>query len=134
MARRASSSFHPGILIGLAAVVLVAVFAGKSLISHRKTSFGDLSPLRLQELLENGDSLRGNQYLVSGEIDEKLRWTADRGQVVSVKVSPEHGDGLIGIEIPPQFNGMNIDPKQRYAFRIRFRQGGIAEATGIERL
>ena len=40
----------------------------------------------VDELLENGNSLRGNEYVIEGQIDEKLQWTTNRGQLVSVKI------------------------------------------------
>jgi hypothetical protein len=134
MARRASSRPNPGIILGAAAAIAVAVFAGKSLLGKKSASFGDVSPLHIEDLLENGNSLRGNEYVVEGQIDEKLQWTNDRGQLVSVRVATPGGDEFIGIEIPPEFSRLNIDTRQKYAFRVKFRQGGIAVATGINRL
>lgn len=134
MARRASSSLHPGIIIGAVVVVAVAIMAGKSLVGKKSTSLGDIPKLTVNELLENGNSLRGNEYLIEGEIDEKLQWTTDRGQLVSVKVAAPAGDEFVGIEIPNQFQKDNISTKQKYAFRVKFRQGGIAVATGINPL
>ena len=134
MARRASSHIHPGVIIGAVAAIVVAVIAGKSLIGKKSASFGDVAKLSVDELLENGNSLRGNEYVIEGQIDEKLQWTSDRGQLVSVKVEAPGGDEFVGIEIPNQFSKLNIDTKQKYAFRVKFRQGGIAVATGVNRL
>ena len=134
MARRASSSFHPGIILGSIAAVVVLVIAGKSLFKEKSASFGDITALRMDDLLDNGNSLRGNEYLIKGEIDEKLQWTTDRGQLVSVRVESPAGDHFVGIEIPPEYQKLNIDTKQKYAFRVKFKQGGIAVATGVNRL
>lgn len=134
MARRASSSLNPGLIIGAAVAIAAAVFAGKTVLGRKSTSFGDISPLSIEDLLENGNSLRGNEYVVQGQIDEKLQWTTSRGQFVSVKVDTPGGEEFIGIEIPPEFTKLNIDTKQKYAFRVKFRQGGIAVATGVNRL
>jgi hypothetical protein len=134
MARRASSRPNPAIILGAAAAIVVAAFAGKSLLGRKSTAFADVSPLHIEDLLENGNSLRGNEYVVQGMIDEKLQWTPDRGQLVSVKVETPAGDEFIGIEIPAEFNSLNIDTRQKYAFKVKFRQGGIAVATGINRL
>jgi hypothetical protein len=134
MARRASSHPNPGIILGAVAAITVLVFAGKSLLGKKSASFGDVAPLRIEELLENGNSLRGNEYVVEGRIDEKLQWTGDRGQLLSVRVEAPGGGEFIGIEIPPEFNKLNLDTQQKYAFRVKFRQGGIAVATGINRL
>lgn len=134
MARRASSRPNPVIILGVAAAIVVAVFVGKSMLGKKSASFGDVPALSVQDLLENGNSLRGNEYVVEGRIDEKLQWTVDRGQLVSLRVGTPGGDEFIGIEIPPEFNRLNIDTQQKYAFRVKFRQGGIAVATGVNRL
>ena len=134
MARRASSSLHPGIIIAIAVIIVAAVVVGKSFTGKKSSGFGDIQTLPVKDLLENGNSLRGNEYVVEGKIDEQLRWTASRGQVVSLRVSTSSGEELIGIEIPPDFSKLNIEREQRYAFRIKFRQGGIPFATGINRL
>ena len=134
MARRASSSLHPGIIIGVIAAIVVAVVVGKSMIGKKTAGFGNVATLQIDELLENGNSLRGNEYVVEGQIDEKLQWTTSRGQLVSVRVESPGGDKFVGVEIPPEFNKLNIDAKQKYAFRVKFKQGGIPVATGINRL
>ncbi len=134
MARRASSHLHPGIILGAVAVIAGGIFAGKSVLGKKSATFGDVSVLAIGELLDNGNSLRGNEYLVKGQIDEKLQWTTDRGQLVSVRIDTPRGDEFIGIEIPAEFSKLNIDTKQKYAFRVKFRQGGIAVATGVTRL
>lgn len=134
MARRASSSIHLGVIIGGIAAVVVAVIAGKSLIGNKSSSFGDVAKLSIEELMENGNSLRGNEYVVEGQIDEKLQWTADRGQLVSLKVASAGKEDYLAIRIPQEFNKLNIDTRQKYAFRVKFEQGGIAVATGVNRL
>ncbi len=134
MARRASSSLHPGVLIGIAAAVVVAIIGGKSLIKKKPAGFGNVNPLDVKEFLDNGNSLRGNEYSVEGKIDDKLRWTSSRGQAVSLRVKTEEGETLIPVEIPPDFNNLNIEREQRYAMRIKVRQGGIPVATAVNRL
>ncbi len=141
MARRASSSLHPGVFIGIAAVVLIGILANidwkpmiKARFGKKTHGLGDVSPLNVQEFLENGNSLRGNEYSLTGKIDEKLRWTTKHGQIVSLRVSTPGGDELIGVEIPADFNNLNIEREQRYALRIKVRQGGIPVATAVNRL
>jgi hypothetical protein len=134
MARRASSSIHPGIIIGAIVTIVVLIIAGKSFVGKKASSLGDVAKLDVAELLENGNSLRGNEYLVEGQIEEKLQWTSSNGQLVSLKINTPGGDEFVGIEIPAEFNDRNIDSKQKYIFRVKFRQGGIPVATGINRL
>ena len=134
MPRRASSTFHPGAIAAAVVVVILAVLAGRMMLGRKTTGFTDTLPLDIQELLENGNSLRGNEYVVEGQIDEKLRWDPNAGQVVSLRVETNAGDEFMTVEIPPRFNDLNISVKQKYAFRVEFRQGGIAVATGVNRL
>lgn len=134
MPRRASSSLHPGLIVGIIALVVVLIFAGKSFVAKKPASFGDTAKLNIQDFLQNGNSLRGNEYVVEGKVDERLRWTSASGQVVSVQVGTDDDAEFIGIEIPPDLGKTNIDVEQRYAFRVKFRQGGIPVATGINRL
>jgi hypothetical protein len=134
MARRASSKPKPAILIGVAAIIAAAVFAGISIVGKKPTSFTDVAALNMEDLLQNGHMLRGNEYAVEGMVDEKLQWTADRGQVVSLRVETPGGDEFVAVEIPPDLGTTNIEIRQKYAFRLKFRQGGIAVATGINRL
>lgn len=134
MARRASSSLHPGMLIGLIAAIAVAIFAGKSLIGKKPAAFENVATLDVRELLENGNSLRGNDYVVKGEIDEKLQWTSDRGQVVSVRVDTPGGPEFVAVRIPANLVKLNLETRQKYAFKVNFQEGGIAVATGVNRL
>jgi hypothetical protein len=134
MARRASSNLHSGAILGVVVALVALFFAGRHLIGQKKPSMGDVEKLDVRELLENGNSLRGNEYVVEGKIDQQLRWTTSRGQVVSVRVNTPSGDELIGVEIPPSFGHMNIERQQRYAIRVKFRQGGVPVATAINRL
>ncbi|QJE97184.1 hypothetical protein [Luteolibacter luteus] len=135
MARRASSGISPGLLIGIAVFVAAAFFGGKALLGKKADTFSDASKLSMEDMLENGNSLRGNEYVIEGVVDEKLRWIPDRGQVVSLKVKGSGGaDEYVGVEIPPEFSKVNVEREQRYSIKVKFRQGGIPVATGINRL
>jgi len=134
MARRASSSTNPVLIVVIAVVVIAIIFAGKSLLTNKSTSFSDITPLTVQDLLDNGNSLRGNVYAIEGKIDEKLRWTPSNGQVVSIRVESSGGEEIIPIQIPDKFSKLNMEREQRYAFKVEFEQGGIPVATEISRL
>lgn len=134
MARRASSSTNPTIIIGIAVAVVVAVFTGKLLLSKKSASFSDINPLLVQDLLDNGNSLRNNEYLIEGKIDERFFRTSNSASVVSVRVKSNSGEELIPVKIPSDFNNVNIEREQRYAFKVRFEQGGIPVVTALNRL
>lgn len=134
MPRRASSSIHPGI-IGIAVVVIIlAILGGRMLLGDKSAVLGNVPELDISQMLENANSMRGNEYVVSGQVNEKLLWTPERGQFISLRVETPGGDEVIGVEIPPKFNDLNIETRQRYSIRVRIRDGGIPVATGINRL
>lgn len=134
MPRRASSSTNPVLLIGIAAAVIAAIFAGKFLMSKKSETFSDVNPLAVKDLLENGNSLRNNEYLVEGRIDERFFRDNNSSSVVSVRVKSGSGEEIVPVMIPSKFNNLNIEREQRYAFRVKFEQGGIPVATDISRL
>ena len=134
MARRASSSTKPAIIIGIAVAVAIAVFAGKLLLTKKSESFSDVNQLVVQDLLDNGNSLRNNEYLIEGKIDERFFRTSNSASVVSVRVKSGSGDEIIPVKIPSNFNNVNIEREQRYAFKVRFEQGGIPVVTAVNRL
>jgi hypothetical protein len=121
-------------LIGIIAAIAVAIFAGRSLTGKKPAAFENVDKLDVGELLENGNSLRGNDYVIDGEIDEKLQWTSDRGQVVSVRVEAPGGPEFVCVRIPADLVKLNLETRQKYSFKVNFQDGGIAVATGVNRL
>lgn len=134
MARRASSSTNPILIIGIVVAVVALIFGGKFLMSKKTETFSDVNPLAVQDLLDNGNSLRNNEYLIEGKIDERFFRDGNTSSVVSVRVKAEAGEEVVPVVIPEKFNNLNIEREQRYAFKVRFEQGGVPVATAISRL
>ncbi len=134
MARRASSSTNPILLVGIGVAIIALVFVGKFLLTKKSESFSDAFPLDVKAFLEDGNAFRGDEFFIEGKIDEKLRWTPSDGQVVSIRVKTPGGEEIIPIQIPSKFSDLNIDREQSYAFKIDIKEGGIPIATAIKRL
>ena len=134
MARRTSSSTNPILIIGIIVAVVALIFGGKLFMSKKKKSFTDINPLVVQDLLDNGNSLRNNEYLIEGKIDERFFRDGNTSSVVSVRMKAESSEEIVPVVIPAKFNKLNIEREQRYAFKVRFEQGGIPVATDISRL
>ena len=134
MARRASSSTNPILIIGIVVAVVALIFGGKLFMSKKKKSFTDVDLLAVQDLLDNGNSLRNNEYLIEGKIDERFFRDGNTSSVVSVRMKAESSEEIVPVVIPAKFNKLNIEREQRYAFKLRFEQGGIPVATDISRL
>jgi hypothetical protein len=123
-------------IFGVIAAVAALFFVGKSFVGKKQPGFGNLPKLTMTEVLENANSLRGNEYVVDGKIDSILGSdeAKDGTRVVSVQVEASGGAEFIGVVIPPELRSLNIEREQRYSFRVKFRQGGIAVANDISRL
>lgn len=129
MARRASSGPNLTAIIGIAAFLIVAFFGARFLMKGKQGKISGATPLSIAEFLENGNSLRGNEYLVQGTVDQ--RFPRDNGQLVSLLVNDT--EDIIGIEVPSSFNNLNIERQQKLSIKVRFRDGGVPVATQIER-
>ena len=132
MARRASSGINPGLLIGVAIFVVIAVFGGKLFLGRKPDAISG-AKINMEDVLD-GLSLRDNEYVVEGTVDEKFYRDGNPNQVVSLKVSVPSGVEFLGVEIPTDLTTFNIEREQRYSIKVKFRQGGIPVATAINRL
>ena len=132
MGRRASSSINTAAIIGIVAAVAVIGVLGYFLLNRKSVPFGDLAPLQVEEALENGNSLRGNEYRVEGKLI--ARWPRDSGAVVELLVEEPGATRHFPIVVPTGISSVNFEREQRYAFSIKFGEGGVAIATGVERL
>ena len=133
MARRASSGIKPGLLIGIAAFVAIAFFGGKAFLGKPKDSYSNMAPIPMSDVMD-GVSLRDNEYVVEGTVDEKFFQGDNANQVLSLKVDSPSGDQYLGVEIPANLTKFNIERAQRYRMKVRIREAGIAVATGINPL
>ena len=133
MARRASSGIKPGLLIGIAVLVAVAFFGGKAFLGKRKDTYSNMATINMSDVMD-GVSLRDNEYVVEGTVDEKFYHGDSPNQVVSLKVNSSNGDQFLPVEIPANLTNFNIERAQRYRMKVRIREAGIAVATGINPL
>lgn len=134
MPRRASSGPNVGLILGLIAAVVAAAFVVKVVVAPDTGRTLDGTRLDMRAAIENANSLRGNEYVVEGKIDDQLDWDPEQGQVISLMVADGDTTDFLAIEIPPALSDTNIEREQNYAIRVRFREGGIAVAEEINRL
>jgi hypothetical protein len=139
MARRASSNVSTAAIIGIVivAVIFAVVFilsnilGGAGYLLGNKKAF-DAPLLQIEEALQSANSLRGNEYRVEGKVDS--RWVRDTGEGLSLMVEDDGQTKYLFIMIPPEVSHVNIEREQRYAFKIKFGEGGVAIATDVKRL
>ena len=132
MGRRASSSLNTTAIVGIIAAIAVVATVGFFMLGKKSETFTDVPLLRISEALDNANSLRGNEYRVEGKVES--RWVRDSGEGLSLQVEEDGRTEYFFIMIPPDIKHVNIEREQRYAFKIRFGEGGVAVATAIKRL
>ncbi len=132
MGRRASSSLNATAIVGIIAAIAVIAAVGFFMLRQKSETFTDAPLLRISEALDNANSLRGNEYRVEGKVD--TRWVRDSGEGLSLQIEEDGRIEYFFIVIPPDVDHVNIEREQRYAFKIRFGEGGVAIATAVKRL
>ena len=115
MARRAQKGINK-ILIALSALVITgAGFLIVYLVGGHDDSMRTVSPLNISDYINKATELAGTEGTVTGVVAEKLRWTPDRGEMISVAVNLEknsvHGSDApetAAFEISYFFNQIEI--------------------------
>jgi hypothetical protein len=131
MPRRAQKGINP-MLVALAAIIIVVVFASILIfLKSQKGSLRSLTNLDVNEYIKEGSTLLGTQGIVSGTINEKLRWTSDRGEVVSLRV--DIINQLIPILIPPDLSSTNIAIGDRFTINVEVSTNEVLIAKEIFR-
>ena len=132
MARRASSSVSPRLVLG--AVVLFAGSLGGGWFVYQQVSdpFRTLTPLDVGAYLENANSLRGNVYKVTATVQTQLAWSPSVGRLYSVEV--EGGGNLLPVLVVPRFNEVNIQKGQRYFLKLEVGDRGILRVQDLRKV
>lgn len=144
MPRRASSGINIGQILGIgaalvgffvAAVLLIKVVAGDFLGGGGDGSGGraarNATELNIGNYIDNSRSLGGNVYRFHGKVEETLKWTPDRGRLVSVDANGDGGSALLPVLIPETFSSINIDRGAEFDFVVRVDRDGLLIAEGI---
>jgi hypothetical protein len=136
MPRRSRSALKPSLALPLLAgliLVLGGGYLGVKLASGKKganSSFHGVTQLDLEQYLENGNSLRGNTYQITGTVDAQLKWSPTLGRILSVQV-----DGSpLPVKIPPELGSGSIQKGEEYRFKVQIEQDGLLVATTLEKI
>jgi hypothetical protein len=134
MPRRASSSVPPWLFILCLVVLAVMVAGGWFAYRHVSDPFRTLQALDVAAYLENGNSLRGNVYKITGTIADSLSWSPTEGRLFSIEVeNRREGVEVLPLLIPAEFNAVNVQKGQRYTFKIEVVEKGLLRAQDIRK-
>lgn len=129
MARRASSSAHPALILIAVALVIAALGGGAFLFAHANDPYRGLTPLPVADYMQNSNSLRGNFYKLDATVVQPLQWSPSVGRLFSVEVNGEE----LPVLVPSQFNSVNIEKGQRFFFKIEVGDHGILRAQDVKK-
>lgn len=137
MARRSrstnNSKSHLAVYIIIAVAVAAALVAGKVILNKRSQHFSSLSELSVSDMKNGATSLSGNEYRVTGKITEKIHWTADQGQMISLTVDQgEKGQGTIPIKVPSGVDKVNLERGHSYTFKVEIDRQGLPVALDVK--
>ncbi|MCB1233975.1 MAG: hypothetical protein KDM91_02775 [Verrucomicrobiae bacterium] len=147
MPRRASSGVNVGQIVAIAAAIvgflvaavfLIYLVAGDLLGAKGGGSggsggrdFSSAATLEVSTYLENANSLRGNVYRVTGKVEETLKWTPDRGRLISLSVEGGGATSPVPVLVPEDFSSTNIERGVDFTFLVRVDRGGLLIAERI---
>jgi hypothetical protein len=116
--------------MALAAVfVLAALAVGYFLFGRASDPYRTLTPLPVQDYLQNSNSLRGNVYKLDAVVSQSLQWSPTVGRLFSVEASGE----VLPVLVPPEFNSVNIEKGQRFFFKVEVGDRGILRADDVKK-
>lgn len=145
MPRRASSGINLGQILGIgaalvgflvAAVLLIRVVGGDLIGGGGSGSSGrDIShaaSLPIGNYIDNSRSLGGNVYQFRGKVEETLKWTPDRGRLISVDATEGGANALLPVLVPETFSSLNIDRGAEFDFVVRVDRDGLLVAEAVD--
>lgn len=146
MARRASSGISLGQIAGIAfailgffviaglivMLVLGDFLGGSSASSGGGAGRGSAVLLDLDAYIQDANSLRGNVYRIEGKVEETLRWTSDRGRLISFEASDDALTTPVPVLVPEEFSRVNIERGSEMDMVVRVDREGTLVAEGID--
>lgn len=133
-----------GMIAGIAAAILGFIVVAALLFrliagdmfggvegTSRKSS-ANATALNLVTYRDNGNSLRGNVYRVEGKVEETLRWTPDRGRLISFEAQDATLSIPVPVLVPEDFSNVNIERGSELDLVVRVDRDGTLVAESIE--
>lgn len=100
--------------------------------SSSKRSTGNAALLSLTTYRDNGNSLRGNVYRIEGRVEEMLRFTSDRGRLISFEAEDESSTMPVPVLVPDEFTYVNIERGAEMSMVVRVDRDGTLVAEAID--
>ena len=143
MPRRASSGINLGQILGIGAALIGFLVAAVLLFKVVASDFiggsggggsrnlAHAASLPIGSYIDNSRSLGGNVYKFRGKVEETLKWTPDRGRLISVDAAEGGANALLPVLVPETFSSLNIDRGAEFDFVVRVARDGLLVAEDV---
>ena len=101
------------------------------MFSRMADPFRAVRALDVSAFIASGKSLRGNSYLVEGEVMTSLAWSPS-GRLISVGV--EGGRKAVAVLLPAALNSFTIQKGQKVRLLVMVEDGGVLRAEKVRNL
>ena len=132
MARRARKGVEPVQIVVITAIVLAIGALAYFLANRSSDNFAELTPLPVGEYMRNANSLSGNIYKMTGTVSSKERYTESNGQIIIVEVEDGGTPVDLGVYVPVELYGTNIDRGDSITSKVEVRGGGVLALQEIK--
>jgi hypothetical protein len=112
-----------------AALLVAALGVGYLLFAKVNDPWRTMTPLPVQDYLQNANILRGNAYKLEATVTQSLEYSPTGGRLFSVDAGGEE----LPVLVPPKFNSINIERGQRFFFKIEVSDKGILQAQDVKK-
>lgn len=119
------------LLLAFAIPAAVLVFAVIVIVVRGGGKFGGLEEFPLPTYLREPETLRGNTYVIKGQIDSRLAYDEGKGAIIVVKLLDMAG-GRVPVFVPEKSAG-NLSVGQRFNIRVTVRRDRV-EAVDMEKI
>ncbi len=130
--RRKKFSNPTPAIIG-AVVAVLAIGIGFTFLKSADKPSAKSFPLKTY--VESCNSLRGNEYSISGEIVENAQHDPNIGKFIFLRIDTDDEPvsaelpQTIGILVPAKVTGPNLETKQNYSFVVEVKREGALVAS-----
>ncbi len=123
-------------ILTIGALLIGAFFVNQLWNTSKQNTYPDLPSLPIEDYIENGLSLRNNQYQLQGEVVEKPESDLTQGQLVFVRVKVEETQEVeeVSIKVPSHVGKVNLETKHDYTFKVKVIEGGFLIAQDYQPL
>jgi hypothetical protein len=119
------------LILAFAIPAVVLLFAVIVIVVRGGGRFGSLEPFPYTTYLRDAETLRGNTYVIKGQIDGRLSYAEGKGAVIAVKLLDMVG-GRVPVFVPEQSAG-NLSVGQRFNIRVSVRRDMVV-AEDMEKI